>query len=109
MKADMYKAERNRIFRLVENARANDPRVIKKEKEDFEAKEKIRLEKELKKKQKKEEEERIIREKRAMEKENRKMKADMYKAERNRIFRLVENARANDPRVIKKEKEDFEA
>jgi len=47
-------------------------------------------------------------EKRWMEKQNRKMKEGLYKEERARIHRLIEHARANDPRVLKKEKEDRE-
>jgi len=47
-------------------------------------------------------------EKRWMEKQNRCMKGDLYKKERTRIFNLVENCRASDPRVLAKDQEEKE-
>ena len=47
-------------------------------------------------------------EKRWMEKNNMKMKKDLYKKEARRIHKLLDNAKKSDPRVIKKEKEDAE-
>mmetsp|Transcript_37861 Transcript_37861/g.33882 ORF Transcript_37861/g.33882 Transcript_37861/m.33882 type:complete len:102 (+) Transcript_37861:722-1027(+) len=48
-------------------------------------------------------------ERRYMERENKKLKAEQYKKEKNRLFRLVENAKRNDPRLIKIRKEEEEA
>jgi len=48
-------------------------------------------------------------ERRYMERENKKLKADKMKKERQRIYKLVENARQSDPRVVKFKKEEEEA
>jgi len=47
-------------------------------------------------------------EKRWMEKQNLRMKKDLYKKERYRIQKLVRHAQMNDPRILKKEQEDRE-
>ena len=44
-------------------------------------------------------------EKRWMEKQNQRMKKDLYKKERYRIQKLVRNAQKNDPRILKLEQE----
>merc|ERR1712160_210609 len=44
-------------------------------------------------------------EKRWMEKQNAKMKKDLYKKERGRIQKLVRHAQKNDPRILKQIKE----
>ena len=44
-------------------------------------------------------------EKRWMEKQNARMKKDLYKKERYRIQKLIRHAQKNDPRILKQEKE----
>jgi hypothetical protein len=44
-----------------------------------------------------------------MEKENKKMKAPLYKKEKQRINKLVNRAKKRDPRILKWEKEEKEA
>lgn len=48
-------------------------------------------------------------ERRYMEKENRKLKAEHFRKEKARIFKLVENAKKNDPRIQKIKREEEEA
>jgi DnaJ family protein C protein 2 len=62
MKSDLHKEEKARIVKMVKRAKKIDPRIIRKERDDAEAREKLRLEKENKKKDRQEEFERKARE-----------------------------------------------
>jgi len=64
MKKELYKKERVRVQLLVSRAKALDPRVLKKETEEREAKEKVKKEKEEKKQKVRDDKERVIRERR---------------------------------------------
>ena len=62
MKSDLHKEEKQRVVKMVKRAKKVDPRMIRKEKEDAEAREKVLLVKENKKKARQEEFERKARE-----------------------------------------------
>lgn len=114
LKADLLKKERQRIKKLVEMARNNDPRIIQARKEEEEKKEKQRLEKLRKKEQakqeqleqeRKKEEERLNEERKKQEQE--RLEQEKKKAEREAIkaaktqFKTLVLEKVNNPKYDK--------